>query len=134
MNVPRERKKLERNQCRCLIIDDHREIINIVSLMLSGCGYRLETADNKRDVISKLAATSYDLIVTDLEMPDMNGYQLAVEIKKENRPEKVIIMTGSGKINCTEMMGDRSVDGWLFKPFRLSDMLTVLGNLGLVVC
>lgn len=77
MNVPRERKKLERNQCRCLIIDDHREIINIVSLMLSGCGYRLETADNKRDVISKLAATSYDLIVTDLEMPDMNGYQLA---------------------------------------------------------
>ena len=65
--------------------------------------------------MTKLTQGPYDLLVTDLEMPDMNGFHLTQKIKNERGGTKVIIMTGHAKHECQEMMVTRWVDGWAFQ-------------------
>jgi CheY-like chemotaxis protein len=107
---------------RCLVIDDNKVVLQFVARMTSRLGYQVDTAETKADVASKLSSGPYDLIVTDLEMPDMSGYKLTVMIKKKQLASKVIIMTGSFKGDCAEMIDSGWADGWLFKPFGLNDL------------
>lgn len=104
--------------------------MDMVANMVGRFGFQVDTADTKPIVTSKVENNAYDLIVTDLMMPDMNGYQLAIEIKKKRPAVKVVIMTGSPDFLCSEMMTGSVVDGWLFKPFGLNDLQGTLTELG----
>jgi CheY-like chemotaxis protein len=107
---------------RCLVIDDNKVVLQFVARMTVRLGYQVDTAETRADVTAKLANAPYDLIITDLEMPDMNGFNLAMMIKKKHLAGKVIIMTGSYKGDCIKMMESGWADGWLFKPFGLNDL------------
>jgi DNA-binding response OmpR family regulator len=123
MSYRMQEEKLQPSQLpRCLVIDDNKVVLQFVAKMMSRLGYQVDTAETKADVASKLSSSPYDLIVTDLEMPDMSGYKLTVMIKKKQLASKVIIMTGSYKGDCAEMMDSGWADGWLFKPFGLNDL------------
>lgn len=112
---------------RCLVVDDDPTIINFMTYMFTMLGFQeVETAKNLPEVTKKLIAGPYELLVTDLEMPDMNGYRLAQKMKKEAHDIKTIIMTGRQKDDCLEMMATRWVDGWLFKPFGLNKLRSML--------
>jgi two-component system capsular synthesis sensor histidine kinase RcsC len=116
---------------RSLVVDDDQTILSVVARMLSKLGYHgVETAQKKSEAMTKLTLGPYDLLVTDLEMPDMNGYHLTQKIKNERGDTKVIIMTGHAKHECQEMMVTRWVDGWLFKPFGLMELRKMLLYLG----
>ena len=120
------------HQLRCLVVDDDGNVLKIVADMLSMIGFqRVDTAQMKPELMNKLATGSYDLLVTDLEMPDMNGFDLSHRIKKEVHDTKVIIMTGRHKKECLEMMETGWVDGWLFKPFGVKELRSKLIGLGL---
>jgi len=106
----------------CLVIDDTPDVLQAVAMMLTRLGYNVDTAATKADVTSRLADCRYELIVTDLEMPDMNGYHLAITIKTVSRKTRVIIMTGRHPGDCKAMMRTGWVDEWLFKPFGLTKL------------
>jgi two-component system response regulator YesN len=91
----------------------------------------VDTAQKEPELINKLVTGPYDLLVTDLEMPDINGFDLAHMIKKEVHDTKVIIMTGRHEKECLEMIAARWVDGWLFKPFNLEELEYKLIEVGL---
>ena len=117
---------------RCLVVDDDGNILQFVAYMLTMIGFqKVDTAQKKPELMDKLATGPYDLLVTDLEMPDMNGFHLSQMIKKEVLDTKVIIMTGRHKNECLEMIAARCVDGWLFKPFGLNELHHKLRGLGL---
>jgi DNA-binding response OmpR family regulator len=116
----------------CLVIDDNQVIRQYVAAMLIRLGYQVDTAENKLDVLSKLTTCPYDLVVTDLEMPDMNGFHLAVTVKTESQATKVIIMTGRYAGDCMEMMDTGWADGWIFKPFGMDDLRSKLEALAAV--
>jgi CheY-like chemotaxis protein len=115
---------------RCLVVDDDRTILKYVARMLAMLGFQeVEIAQRQPEVMNKLIAGPYELLITDLEMPDMNGCHLAQTIKKNTHEIKVIIMTGRHKDDCLEIMASQWVDGWLFKPFglkKLDSMLSLL--------
>lgn len=116
---------------RSLVVDDDVTVLSVVARMLAKLGYHgVETAQKKSEAMTKLTLGPYDLLVTDLEMPDMNGYHLTQKIKNEMGDTKVIIMTGHAKHECQEMMVTRWVDGWLFKPFGLMELRKILLYLG----
>jgi len=125
------KKRSSNNPLRCLVIDDQRDVLDLVAKMLAALGYRVDTASNKLGVVSMLTTNSYDLIVTDLKMPDMNGYRLAIEVKSKIQSAKVVIMTGCAESECTEMMSSEWADGWIFKPFGLNELINKLRDLGL---
>ena len=118
---------------RSLVIDDDSTILKYVALILARLKFQeVETAQKKPDVMKKLAAGPYDLLITDLEMPDMNGFHLSQMVKKKAHDTRVIIMTGRDKNDCHEMMASGWVDGWLFKPFGIKELRSMLQWLGLI--
>ena len=127
-------KRIKRGELRfsSLVVDDDGKILKYVAQMLTRLGCQVQTAQEKPDVMNKLTTGTYDLLVTDLEMPEMNGYHLTQNIKKEMNDTKVIIMTGSHEHDCLDMMASGWVDGWLFKPFGLKDLRAMLQRLGLL--
>ncbi len=118
----KQQKRQNYRPPRCLVIDDNKVVLQFVARMTARLGYQVETAETKADVTARLATAPYDLIVTDLEMPEMNGFNLAMMIKRKHLAAKVIIMTGSYKGDCIKMMDSGWADGWLFKPFGLNDL------------
>ena len=131
MHQPKQ-KKPGAYPLRCLVVDDDSIILEFVAYMLTMIGFQeVDTAQKKPELMDKLATGPYDLLVTDLEMPDMNGFHLSQMIKKEVLDTKVIIMTGRHKNECLEMIAARCVDGWLFKPFGLNELHHKLRGLGL---
>jgi CheY-like chemotaxis protein len=118
---------------RCLVVDDDPTVIEYVARLLEKVGFaEVETAQRRPDVMNKLDSGPYQLLITDLEMPDMNGYQLTQTVKRDAHDTKTIIMTGRHESDCLEMMASRWVDGWLFKPFGWKEMRAMLSSLGLL--
>jgi CheY-like chemotaxis protein len=119
------------HKIRSLVVDDDRTILKYVARMLVTLGFQtVEIAQRQPEVMEKLFTGPYALVITDMEMPDMNGYHLAQKIKKNAHETKVIIMTGRPEGDCLEMMASQQVDGWIFKPFglkKLGSMLSLLG-------
>jgi CheY-like chemotaxis protein len=124
-------KKKSMNRLRSLVVDNDKTILKYVVQVLIRFGHQAETANKKNEVVNKLNTGIYDLMITDLEMPEMNGYHLSRSIKRIY-DIKVIIMTGRYQSDCLEMMAAQWVDGWLFKPFGLDDMRARLQGLGLL--
>lgn len=128
-----KQNKPDSHPIRCLVVDDDHTIIKIVVLLLAMLGFKgVETAQRQPDVMNKLIASPYELLITDLEMPDMNGYHLAQTVKQQAHDTRTIIMTGRHKDDCLEMMVSHWVNGWLFKPFGLKELRIMLSSLGLL--
>ena len=62
------------HQLHCLVVDDNEYVLKFVAYLLTKIGFlKVDTAQMKPELMNKLATGSYDLLVTDFEMPDMNG-------------------------------------------------------------
>lgn len=127
-------RSIQKHRCiyplRCLIVDDDSTILEIVAYMLTSIGVRkVASAQNRPELLKQLSSSTFDLLLTDLVMPDMNGYRLTQAVKKKMPDTKTIIMTGRHKDECLEMMATQWVDGWLFKPFDREDLHNTLNRL-----
>ena len=114
---------LDSDVIRVLIVDDDPDILTLVSRMAGCLGHHPTTAEDAVDALFHLTRAHYDLVITDYDMPFMDGYQLADQIKKKHFGTKVIIMTGHCERDVTDMLnGSGIVDGLLLKPFNLQTM------------
>jgi CheY-like chemotaxis protein len=108
---------------RILVVDDDEGIRDIISTALSGIGYDVVTASRGTEALNLLPKGSFALVLTDLQMPGMDGWSLASRIKERFPRIPVVLMTASGKEAVMERMKGSSVDYVIFKPFRLEDIL-----------
>jgi len=108
-----------------LFVDDEREILSVVENFLSPQGYRLTVVDNGLKALELIKERDFDIVFTDLKMPEFSGLELLTAIK-EYRPEtEVIIVTGFGTIeSAIKAMKFGSYD-YLQKPIKL-DHLKIL--------
>lgn len=108
---------------RILIVDDDPDLLQLVSKMATCLGYQPTTAPDAVDALYFLTKAPYDVVITDYDMPLMDGYQLADRIKKKFVETKVIIMTGHSEAELAHRLDDSGiVDGLLLKPFNLKTM------------
>jgi CheY-like chemotaxis protein len=88
--------------------------------MATCLGYRPTLAEDGVDALYYLTKGHYDLVITDYDMPFIDGYQLADQIKEKHFGTKVIIMTGHSESDIADLLdGSGIVDGLLLKPFNL---------------
>ena len=78
---------------KILIVEDEDNMRFLISEELEDEGYEIDTATNAKECLEKIEKNNYDLITVDIEMPDMNGLELAGEIRKKNSPVKIILLT-----------------------------------------
>ena len=103
-----------------LIIDDDRRIRQLLSRYLSVEGYRVTAAENAEEAFSKLRGLHFDLIILDVMMPGMNGYEFARRLRAEDTPmaEAPILMLTARTDTEDRVKGlQAGADDYLAKPF-----------------
>jgi CheY-like chemotaxis protein len=108
---------------RIMVVDDDEGIRYLLSIALSGIGYDVVTASSGTEALNLSLKSSFALVLTDLEMPGMDGWNLATRIKDKFPHIPVILMTGHANEDVMKRMKGGSVDYVIFKPFRLKDIL-----------
>jgi len=107
---------------RILIVDDSKDIRDILSKVLSLMGFEVAVASNGNEALNLFLTNSFDLVLTDLEMPDLDGWTLALHIKVKSPNTPVVLITGSEKEAVMERLKGSCIDYILFKPFMLEDI------------
>ena len=115
---------------RILVAEDNKSIQNVVSWILDFMGFEVALASNGVEALSLFLANPFDLVLTDLEMPIMDGWSLTNCIKERSPNTPVVLMTGGDRETVWKKVESGPVDSVIFKPFRLEDLQrTVQGAL-----
>jgi len=108
---------------KILVIDDSPEIVNLFSEFLRTEGYEVDTAEDGARGISLIERNSYDLIVTDLKMPETDGMEVLKYIREHSPDTLCIILTGYGTVkNAVEAIKMGAYD-YLTKPVKMDEIL-----------
>jgi signal transduction histidine kinase/DNA-binding response OmpR family regulator len=109
---------------RILFIDDERTIADMSRQRLSLLGYRVTVAHSSLEALDRLAAgpEDFDLIITDMTMPQMSGDRLAMEAKKLSPKVPIILCTGYSKKISPEKAAAIGIDAFLMKPVAVNEM------------
>ena len=116
---------------RILIIDDEEDIRLTVRLALESMGHDVTEAVNGNDGLQHFSAEQNDLVITDILMPDKEGIETIIELKKIQPDLKVIVMSGGGRINAMHVLETAKRLGAnvaLKKPFSIADLCRVVDS------
>ena len=113
---------------RVLVVDDDPMIREVITAYLAEDGYTVEVAGNGREGLEKFCAGDFDIVLTDRSMPEMDGDQLAREVKKRKPAVPVILLTGHGESMLAEGERPAGVDLVMSKPFTMSGLQKALAK------
>ena len=111
---------------RVLAVDDNPSMRTLLYDALSFLGYEVVAAGSGVDGFEQFIQTSFDLVITDCQMPGMDGWQLAALVKKVSTRTPVIMVTGQDEYAVMDKMQDSDIDYIMFKPFKLDDLYTTV--------
>ena len=111
-----------------LVADDDPDILSIVSMSLETQGYTVYKATNGREAVDLAKAHHPDLVLMDMMMPIVSGYEAVGELKADPTTRDITIVGLSAKAMATDMerATDVGIDGYITKPFRIAQVLTVV--------
>ena len=113
---------------KIMIVDDEAGIRSLLFEVLSGKGFKVALAKDGQDSLDQMKRRRFDLLITDIDMPRLNGLELLKSMKRAGRREKVILMTGK-PINRVDLGGDMPpVFDLLQKPFPMHNFLEVVSS------
>lgn len=115
---------------RILIAEDETLIRDTIREVLSKHGAVTETARDGSEAIAMIDQQNYDLIISDIKLPQKNGYQIYAAVKEKNAAVPVILMTGFGYDPNHSIIRARQegLAAVLFKPFKVDEMLSEVRN------
>jgi signal transduction histidine kinase len=108
---------------RALIIDDEMHIREMLRRMLKRTGYAGECAGNAEDALALLDGQEFDLVLTDLRMPGMDGIELVRVIRERNAHLPIIVVTGLSDAKTAVELIHNGADDYVVKPFDYSSLL-----------
>ncbi|MCE5333705.1 MAG: response regulator [Desulfobacteraceae bacterium] len=109
---------------RLLLVDDDPEILNILRDMLRLKGHKVVATSDGEKALALLGSTHFDLVITDLGMPVVSGWEIARQAKEKDRNTPVVMITGWGAQYEDEDLGSRGVDLMLAKPLSWDKLLS----------
>jgi excisionase family DNA binding protein len=108
---------------RILVVDDEEAVRDLLAKTLTMADYDVDTAGDGPSALDRLRAVEYDLLITDLKMPGMDGLSVIREARRQSPDLPVIVITGySTEASAIEAI-NLGVAGYLTKPFRLPRIL-----------
>lgn len=111
-----------------LIVDDSASMRQLVSFTLKDAGFDVVAAENGKEALSRLAGAKVDMVITDLNMPEMDGITLIRELR--NRPElkftPIVMLTTEAQEAKKQEGRGAGASGWIVKPFSPERLLEVV--------
>lgn len=110
---------------KLLLADDSITIQKVVELVLLDEGFEIKTFNNGEDALSHISSFSPDIVLADIEMPKMNGYQLCEKIKSNPATKNipVVLLAGAFEPLDEELAKKVGADDFLIKPFESEDLI-----------
>ena len=112
-----------------LVVDDEEPVRQTLAEMLEALGHKVAVADSGRAALDALDAASFDIVFTDLSMPEMDGWEVAREVRCRWPTVRVAVVTGYGK-DAARTEEEMTADVVIGKPFDFAQVEEVLAQLG----
>lgn len=113
-------------EIRILIIEDEKKIADTLAKGLKELDFHVETAYDGKIGLRLFESGSFDLIITDINLPGINGYDLCISIRSRNQHIPVIMLTALGAMDDKIEGFDAGADDYLVKPFEFKELLVRL--------
>lgn len=111
------------SQKRILIVDDDDDIRDLLEFDIRSSGYFVDTAKDGLEGLNKALNNSYDLILLDVMMPKMNGFNVCKNIRNAKLSIPILMLTAKGTIEDKTSGFDCGADDYLVKPFDVQEVL-----------
>lgn len=111
-----------------LVVDDEESVRESLNLWFTEDGYRVECAENAKEALSKLESDVFDIILTDLKMPGMDGLELLQRIKTLNKDSIIIVMTAFATVDTAVKALKEGAFDYVTKPFDPDDLSHLIRN------
>ena len=112
-------------ELRFLVVDDFSTMRRIVRNLLKESGYaEADEAEDGVVALQKLRSSTFDFVVSDINMPNMNGFQLLAEIKKDEKLKHlpVLMVTAEARKEDIVMAAQQGAAGYIVKPFTMATL------------
>lgn len=115
-------------RARVLAVDDEAEILELISDILQEGGCRVQTAGGGEEALAKFAPGEVDLVLCDLGMRDMSGWEVVNAIRSRDSQVGVVLVTGWGATLSEEKVDEYGIDAVLNKPFEMKKMIETVAD------
>lgn len=116
---------------KLLFVDDSASMRQVVGMAIKAAGYEVTTAVDGVDGLNQLKQQRFDAIITDLNMPNMNGIELIKAAKQErnNRFAPIVMLTTESSEEFKQQGKAAGAKAWVVKPFKPEQLLAVIAKL-----
>lgn len=111
-----------------LVVDDEENARIGLSKILSKEGYRVEVASDGKEAIDRLKKLQFDLVITDMRMPQMDGFEVLREIKKMDTDIGVIMITAFGEVDSYFEAMNLGAFEYINKPVKVDELKKVISK------
>ena len=111
---------------KVLVVDDMTSIRQVIMAHLKSVGCEPMGVSNGRVALDMLARHRFDLVLSDWNMPGMDGTQLVTAIRASNKTIPIVMVTAEGDARLLETLREIGINGYIIKPFKPQVLLTLL--------
>jgi DNA-binding NtrC family response regulator len=111
---------------KILLVDDDEQCLSLIDLVLQEEGFRTITASNGKDALKRLEQNDIDLVISDVQMPYIDGATLLKEIKKRDTKVEVILITAHASLTGVATAINDGAQDYLTKPFNATELLNTV--------
>lgn len=119
----------EISNSRILVVDDAREILQFLKRLLKKYGFYVETASSGIEAINRVSKQEFDIVVTDLSMPGMDGVELLARLKELHPHLTIIMMTAYGTVKTAVQAIKEGAYDFIEKPFDPKEFLNLINGI-----
>lgn len=109
-----------------LVVDDEDALRTVLSSELMNEGYEVRTSSDGDEAITEIQKSPFDLVLLDIKMPRMNGFEVLKFIKEGHPKTKVVMLTGFADLKNAIESKKLGADDFVSKPYDLVDLLTTI--------
>jgi len=114
---------------KVLVIDDEEDIRNIIGEFCEIIGLEKEICANGKEGLEIFKNENFDLIITDIKMPDMDGYEFVKKIREMNNSIPIVICSGFIDEKTKDKFREIGINYYLEKPFKLNEIKELVERL-----
>jgi two-component system chemotaxis response regulator CheY len=113
-----------------LIVDDSASMRQLIAFAIKDAGYEALLAENGREALDKLKGTKVDLVITDLNMPEVDGLTLIKEVRAmaDYKFVPILMLTTESQVAKREEGRAAGASGWIVKPFSSDKLLAIVNK------
>lgn len=112
--------------CRILVAEDNVSNQKLIGILLEKMGHRVVLAQDGQEAIQAAGGQRFDLILMDMQMPNVNGYDATRQLRKQGCTTPIIAVTANAMVGDAEKCLEAGCDGYLSKPIERSKLSAII--------